>query len=199
MSRGVLAIFGPTKWSTLNLLTSFTNYYNIPYISWSFLGEKSNEEIEEELSPQLLTTAVMQTVSVNNQAENSNNFKSKESNNDDDYDIDYDGNSNKYLTQVNDYTKFSKKTKVISQLYLRPDIIPTVVELIKFYDWSTVYYIYNYEHAMINLESLFEYQNNNPKFVERILIRKIIDINNFRDMLRYFSFKCHITYSNLLI
>jgi hypothetical protein len=192
MSRGVLAIFGPTKWSTLNLLTSFTNYYNIPYISWSFLGEKSNEEIEE-LNDQFSTTAFMQSFSITNMIENSNNFKSKESNNEDDYDIDYEGiNNNKLLTQVNDYTKFSKKTKIISQLYLRPDIIPAIVELIKFYDWPTVYYIYNYEHAMINLETLFEYQNNNPKFViERILIRKIIDINNFRDMLRYFVYKMH--------
>jgi hypothetical protein len=187
MSRGVLAIFGPTKWSTLNILTSFTNYYNIPYISWSFLSERSNEEIEDQLNELFLTNDAI--LSENNLGESSNNFRSKESNNDD-YDIDYEGNnSNKLLTQVNDYTKFSKKKKIISQLYLRPDIIPTIVELIKFYDWPTVYYVYNYEHAMINLESLFEYQNNNPKFVERILIRKITDINNFRDMLRYLDFK----------
>jgi hypothetical protein len=185
MSRGVLAIFGPTKWSTLNMLTSFTDFYNIPYISWSFLGEKMiepNEEISQEKPPQ---------TSENNdkpvEKNDPNVSKSKENTSDGDDDEDYDSNNvsdGKILTEINDFTHLNSKSRLVSQIYLKPDIVPTIIEMIKFYDWYTVYYVYNYDHAIVNLEAVFEYQNSHPKFLEKLLIRKIIDTNNFRDMLR---------------
>ena len=36
-----------------------------------------------------------------------------------------------------------------SQIYLRPDISPILIEMIKFYDWADVYYIYNYPQGRI--------------------------------------------------
>lgn len=70
------------------------------------------------------------------------------------------------------------------QLYLRVDFIPAVIELIRFYEWKTVYYIYNYDEAFQNIEILFDRQNKDSKFVENIILRKVIDIFDCRDMLR---------------
>lgn len=30
------------------------------------------------------------------------------------------------------------------QIYLRPDISPILIEIIKYYEWTDVFYIYNY-------------------------------------------------------
>lgn len=38
MSRGVLAIFGDLKRDSLETIRSYTNFYDIPYITWSFLN-----------------------------------------------------------------------------------------------------------------------------------------------------------------
>ena len=37
LAKGVLAIFGPTHLSSLDVLNSITNFYHVPYISWTFL------------------------------------------------------------------------------------------------------------------------------------------------------------------
>lgn len=70
------------------------------------------------------------------------------------------------------------------QLYLRLDITKALIDLIDFYDWSTIYYVYNYQEAISNIEVLFDHQNKNPNFVEKIIMRKVVDIHNCRDMLR---------------
>ena len=63
-----------------------------------------------------------------------------------------------------------------SQLFLRPDVIPALTELIKHYKWHTIYYIYNYDAALSNLDSLLDLQNKNLTPIDKILIRKITDI-----------------------
>ena len=35
-----------------------------------------------------------------------------------------------------------------SQLYLRPDLSSALIELIKLYNWSEVYYIYNNDNGI---------------------------------------------------
>ena len=71
-----------------------------------------------------------------------------------------------------------------SQIYLRPDISSILIEIIKFYEWKDVYYIYNYPQALTSLENLFDYQNRHVNFTIKILVRKITDIKDCRDMLR---------------
>lgn len=39
MSRGVLAIFGDLRRDSLETIKSYTNFYEIPYITWSFLNQ----------------------------------------------------------------------------------------------------------------------------------------------------------------
>lgn len=35
MSRGILAVFGPMNQLVSNTLLTFTNFYNLPYLTWS--------------------------------------------------------------------------------------------------------------------------------------------------------------------
>lgn len=86
-----------------------------------------------------------------------------------------------------DLTKNEIKTEKLNtnmQIYLRIDFIPALIELIRFYEWKTVFYIYNYDEAIINIETLFDTQNKDSKFVENIILRKVIDIHDCRDILR---------------
>ena len=59
--------------------------------------------------------------------------------------------TNENETETENITLITKPTeeKAITinhtQIFLRPDIVPVVIELIKHYKWPTVYYIYNYE------------------------------------------------------
>lgn len=53
---------------------------------------------------------------------------------------------------VNIQTRPSDKSKEYSppsQIYLRPDISSILIEILKFYDWKDVYYIYNYPQGNI--------------------------------------------------
>ena len=63
-----------------------------------------------------------------------------------------------------------------SQLFLRPDVIQALTELLKHYKWHTIYYIYNYDAALSNLDFLLDLQNKNLTPIDKILIRKITDI-----------------------
>ena len=71
---------------------------------------------------------------------------------------------------------YTEKIKQKMQLYLRLDITKALIDLIDFYDWNTIYYVYNYNEAITNIEVLFDYQNKNPKFVEKIIMRKKIKL-----------------------
>lgn len=47
MSRGVLAIFGEITWNSLDTIKSFSNFYQVPYITWSFLNKIENAALKE--------------------------------------------------------------------------------------------------------------------------------------------------------
>jgi hypothetical protein len=70
------------------------------------------------------------------------------------------------------------------RLFMRPDIMPVLIDLIKYYEWPNIYYIYNYPQALLNLEVLFDAQNKNFNSTGKVLIRKIVEITDCRDMLR---------------
>lgn len=50
MSRGVLAIFGDINQSTVQTLTDLSDYYHIPYITWSrtMFIPNSNKELKKK-------------------------------------------------------------------------------------------------------------------------------------------------------
>lgn len=106
MSRGVLAIFGPTSWSSINTLTSVTNSYNIPYLSLSHMDRASMFKQHQK-----------------------RNARAEQ------------------MIKVEDYSKFRRNDELASQIYLRPDLSQAVIELVKHYGWSTVYYVYNYDEG----------------------------------------------------
>ena len=57
-----------------------------------------------------------------------------------------------------------KKTSIIdltqtvddqpNQIYLRPDLSPALIELIKFYNWPEIYYIYNNDNGILISKSI---------------------------------------------
>ena len=182
MSRGALAIFGPKKWSTINFLTSFTNFYNIPYITWSFLDNISSDSNNNE------------TLAASERLERllSEELLRRERLDSDDDQVEEE--LLVHTTTVNEPGVPPAETQpagaheaaatLDSQIYLRPDIVPALIELVKFHEWTTIYYVYNHEYGLVNLESLFDHQNRVPGFLDKLLIRKVDDIHNCRDMLR---------------
>jgi hypothetical protein len=58
----------------------------------------------------------------------------------------------------------NKKTSIIdltqtvddqpNQIYLRPDLSPALIELIKFYNWPEIYYIYNNDNGILISKSI---------------------------------------------
>ena len=47
-----------------------------------------------------------------------------------------------------EYIKSDEEANEFTQLYLRPNLAPVLIELIKFYKWPAVYYIYNHDHGI---------------------------------------------------
>lgn len=88
-------------------------------------------------------------------------------------------------TEIHDEATNNPRQTTSTRIYLRPDIMPAVIDLIKLYEWTNIYYIYNYPQAMYNLETLLDYQNKNSNSSSgKVFIRKIIDVKDCRDMLR---------------
>ena len=156
MSRGVLAIFGPTKQSSINTLNSVTDFYGIPYISWSFL-ERSKTIIAKETIRRFRNSNCKNSVMVDygsiRKPRNSDSNR-EDSNNDDSHN---DDESDDILT--NDYSINTNEEITSAQIYFRPHIYPVIIELIKHYKWSTIYYIYNHEHGRTHNFILFETNN----------------------------------------
>lgn len=52
-------------------------------------------------------------------------------------------------TELENITLIAKPVEPViidhTQIFLRPDIVPVVIEMIKHFKWSTIYYIYNHE------------------------------------------------------
>jgi hypothetical protein len=192
ISRGVVAIFGPTNLATLDMLNSLTNFYNIPFISWSYL-----DRVKLESQQSIINTKSTKTVKKRNAYSRPrimSDFNQNYYNNEDhfeDYDeFEYNNDENgSIIEQENDYPAENVKSSLTHnrlpfQIYMRPDLAPALISLIDFYDWHTIYYIYNYQQAITNMEKLFEQQNNDPKFLFRMLVRRASETLNFRDMLR---------------
>ena len=218
MSRGVLAIFGTTSWSSVSMLNSFTSYYGVPFISWSHLartrtpayklltdnsslaGHRKFLRFHRELSDYSFAKGDARGVRV---PRNSFDMENE-------YDVvDYSNNDELLLESLEiDDQDSNLKDNSPTQLYLRPDLALAMIELISSYGWTNIYYIYNHEQgklavsrplgarfhqlgllfvpkpAIVHLESLFDYQLKNSGFAKKIVVRKIKNINNCRNMLR---------------
>ena len=142
MSRGVLAIFGPTKHTSINTLTSLTDFYNIPYISWSFLGRGKPSMTKEKVRKFRNSNCKHNAVSFEPivRTPRSAAFDKHDHELQDEY-----GANDDILT--NDFTDFTSEEETPSQIYLRPDTYSVIIELIKFYKWPNIYYIYNHDHG----------------------------------------------------
>ena len=150
MSRGVLAIFGSVSHSSIDTVISLSNNYNIPFIFWSsfaklkkslintdfYLNIKANRSKRfEKFSLGCYKDMIMSAFESNLERKtDSRDFlvlKKKRGN-------------NPPITNLNsDKVKYNSHT----QLYLKPDIKPLLIELIRFYEWRNIYYIYNNEQG----------------------------------------------------
>ena len=81
---------------------------------------------------------------------------------------------------------------------------PALIELVKVSEWKEIYFIYNHEKgclfslvfestfiylkifflAILNLNALLEQKSYNAQLFDQIKIRKIININKCRNMLK---------------
>jgi hypothetical protein len=134
MTRGPFAIFGTSEWSTLNTLKSFTNFYNVPYVSWSYLDRKPFYSMNQIKS--------LNSKITNHHKSYSNSYEKiflrRE---------DYDLIEQKTFIKIQNHTNMNSFKQPSYQLFLKPDLVPVLIELIRFYDWKHFYYIYNYENG----------------------------------------------------
>lgn len=208
MSRGVLAILGNPVWSSSDMINSITNYYDIPFMTWSHLTtRRRSAKVVFHHDLQLATANLTLLASMSNRSFNrvhreltDINYTFKESavydhrtrylreslEADNEYEAVDDGLAEEIQAESLEIEDASADDYDFmgSQIYLRPDIAPALIDLIKYYSWNYVYYIYNHEEAIYNMETLFDYQLKNVDFAKKILIRKVKNIQNCRDMLR---------------
>ncbi len=139
MSRGVLAIFGSTSYSSMETVKSITNKYNIPFFSWSHLYRlrKGPDSMHQTIATKSL---IFKRESTNFVPNNKKNVEYDEA----EYESEYEENPNAQIEYLNSN---SEMTDQHSQLYLRPDLAPVLIELIKHYKISSVYYIYNHDNG----------------------------------------------------
>jgi hypothetical protein len=134
MTRGPFVIFGTSEWSTLNTLKSFTNFYNMPYVTWSYLDRKPFHTINQIKHLNMKKN--------DNQKSFSNSYEKiflrRE---------DYDLIEQKSLIKIQNHSNINSNKPSSYQLFLKPDLVPVLIELIRFYGWKQFYYIYNYENG----------------------------------------------------
>jgi len=135
MTRGPFVIFGTSEWSTLNTLRSFTSFYNIPYVTWSYLDRKPFYTINQMKN--------LNMKKIDDQKSFASSYEKiflrRE---------DYDLVEQKSLIKIQNQSTNMNSNKLSSyQLFLKPDLVPVLIELIRFYDWKQFYYIYNYENG----------------------------------------------------
>jgi hypothetical protein len=143
LSRGVLAIFGPTHLFSLEMLTSVTNFYQVPYISWSYLDRFRAPRLKRQEAYKILKKRHLKR-----QSHLTQNRPSEGDDEGDEYEYeqgDYYENP-EIITQANQYPD-SRSGDDIYQLYLRPDLTPALISIVNFYEWPRVYYIYNYQQG----------------------------------------------------
>ncbi len=136
-----MAIFGPTHLSSLEMLTSVTNFYQVPYISWTYLDRFRAPRLKKQEGYKILKKRTLKR-----------HITYKRQNNEDDEDDEYEYEHGDYyenpeiITQANQYPD-TQSGDSIFQLYLRPDLTPALISIINFYSWPRVYYIYNYQQG----------------------------------------------------
>ena len=142
MSRGVLAVFGETSKQSYQTLKTFTNSYNLPFITWSKAVE--SEEDLESLSDNAIDDDFLgkiphketKSVEVNEIFEEADYSEDKQK----DLNYDNDDSANNIISNY--------------QLFLQPDLGFTLISLIKQSRWDKIYYIYNYDEGLISLKQL---------------------------------------------
>lgn len=156
MSRGVLAIFGTTSWSSVNVLNSFTSYYGVPFISWSHLartrmpayklltdnssihGNKKFNRFHRELSDYSFVPGSQRARAARSSFDMENEYDV----------VDYSSNDELLMESLEvDDQDGNLKDNSPTQLYLRPDLALAMIELISSYGWTNIYYIYNHEQG----------------------------------------------------
>ena len=136
MSRGALAYFSTSSLDTMDTIRTFSNTYNLPLITWSNFARTFY--IEKLVNK---TTRFKRNMYIR---ENQSVRSKRQMNNDDDYDV-------KMLNDKTYIENFNQISSVESnQLNFRPDLSPVLIELIKFYNWSKIYYIYDNDNGNSN-------------------------------------------------
>jgi hypothetical protein len=159
MSRGVLAIFGPTQLSSLEMLTSITNFYQVPYISWSYLDRfktsrrsltsgTSGRSINRPEAFKILKKRSLKRQSNRQQQQQQHHHEPDDEEDEDEYEYEHSDyyENPEIITQTNPYPD-SRSGDAVYQLYLRPDLTPALISIINFYEWPRIYYIYNYQQG----------------------------------------------------
>lgn len=65
-----------------------------------------------------------------------------------------------------------------SLLNLKPDLGPAVVDLVESFEWNNIYFLFNHQNGIFNLESM------SKKLLGKLNMRKINQINQVREILR---------------
>lgn len=169
-------MFGPTHLSSIEILNSITNFYDIPYISWSPQASFKAPEVFRTKKQHVMSRGVVKRRA-------NRDYGAEDSEYDDAVDS-YDMND--IITKTNEYPELNlvRSANHTFQIYIRPDLTPAIISIIEFFEWSRIYYIYNYQQAVVNLEKLFDYQNGDRDLQSIFLLRRVVNINSCHDMLR---------------
>ena len=148
MSRGVLAIFGATNKASFQIIKSLTNKYNVPFISWStYYTDPATlySDLDKLIVQHKKSEEKLPEIEDHTNEKRSVNFKPSRTDYEYSYGSEYE--SKDPVSTGIEYLKNMKRDVKIEekQLYLRPDFGPVLIELIKYYQWPTVFYIYNHE------------------------------------------------------
>lgn len=128
MSKGVLAVFAQTNTAASDALKSFTNSYQMPFITvthpiheYAYSDENQRERASENHSPSFPINTAEESISkISQQA------KAEE-----------------------DYQKtVEKKMSENFQFNMHPDLVPMLVSMIKYTRWKNIYYVYNHDEGI---------------------------------------------------
>jgi hypothetical protein len=66
--------------------------------------------------------------------------------------IDFNETESENATSLKKTASADNKEEVFrhSQIFLRPDIVPVLIEMIKYYKWPIIYFIYNHDSGQLN-------------------------------------------------
>ena len=163
MSRGVLAIFGSISTSSMDTVISLTRTYNVPFIFWSNFAKSktkveindSNEDVSiaKKINRSLRSSKflhhefedmILSVVEINlKKKRNSHGYSIKE-------DLEnIDQNTELENPKITFFNSSYNNPNSPMQLYLKPDLKHLLIELIRFYEWLNIYYIYNHDQGFL--------------------------------------------------